>query len=93
MTYNLDEGGDWKLIICDCNMPEPYIGGYTLTFEISPIIEWYRLQIKFSGQYLDAYNCLNTVKLNPGSNHDNGACQLWRFVDAGEWMEPTPAKA
>jgi len=42
-----------------------------------------RLQLKHGGQYLDAVYCGKTMSLNPGSDFENGACQLWRFVPAG----------
>ena len=44
---------------------------------------YYRLQLKHGGQYLDADHCGNRISLNPGSDWENGACQLWRFVPAG----------
>jgi len=44
---------------------------------------YYRLQLKHGGQYLDAAYCGNTISLNPWSNFENGACQLWRLVPAG----------
>ncbi|NGZ07933.1 MAG: hypothetical protein CV088_00895 [Nitrospira sp. LK70] len=39
-----------------------------------------RLQLKHGGQYLDADHCGSTISLNPGSDWEGGACQLWRFV-------------
>lgn len=44
---------------------------------------YYRIQLKHDGQYLDAGHCGTTVALNAGSTFANGACQLWRLVDAG----------
>ena len=43
-----------------------------------------RIQLKNGGQYLDADHCGKTITLNPGSDFAGGACQLWRFVPAGE---------
>jgi hypothetical protein len=45
---------------------------------------YYRLQLKQGGKYLDAVNCSDQVAMNPGSTYANGACQLWRFVPAGD---------
>jgi hypothetical protein len=45
--------------------------------------EYYRLQVKQGGKFLDAVNCSDNVALHPGSNYANGACQLWRLVHAG----------
>jgi hypothetical protein len=45
---------------------------------------YYRLQVKHSGKYLDAVNCSDQVALNAGSTYAAGACQLWRFVPAGD---------
>ena len=45
---------------------------------------YYRLQLKQGGKYLDAVNCSDQVALNPGSTYADGACQLWRFVPAGD---------
>ncbi len=44
---------------------------------------YFRLQLKHGGQYLDADHCSNQVGMNPGSDFEDGACQLWRFVPAG----------
>jgi hypothetical protein len=44
---------------------------------------YYRLQLKQGGQYLDADHCGKTITLNPGSEFEGGACQLWRLVPAG----------
>jgi hypothetical protein len=44
---------------------------------------YFRLQLKHGGQYLDAENCGSTMTLHPGSEWEEGACQLWRFVGAG----------
>ncbi len=47
---------------------------------------YYRLQLKNNGKYLDADGCSDQVKLKPGTDYANGACQLWRFVPAsGEY--------
>jgi hypothetical protein len=32
------------------------------------------------GQYLDAKFCGDTLNLNPGSDYDDGSCQLWMFA-------------
>jgi hypothetical protein len=45
---------------------------------------YYRLQLKHGEQYLDADHCSTTVGMNPGSAYENGACQLWRLVPAGD---------
>lgn len=45
---------------------------------------YFRLQLKHGGQYLDADHCGSPVSLNPGSTFENGACQLWRMVAAGD---------
>jgi Ricin-type beta-trefoil lectin domain-like len=45
---------------------------------------YYRLQLKHGGQYLDADHCTNRISLNPGSDWDGGACQLWRLVSNGD---------
>jgi hypothetical protein len=45
---------------------------------------YYRLQLKHGGQYLDATYCSSPIGLNPGSDFENGACQLWRLVPAGD---------
>src|ERR1043166_7135344 len=44
---------------------------------------YYRVQLKHGGQFLDASYCGTKVALNSGSTFENGACQLWRLVDAG----------
>jgi hypothetical protein len=44
---------------------------------------YYRLQLKHRGQYLDADHCTTKVGLNPGSDFEGGACQLWRLVPSG----------
>ncbi|MGD0185340.1 MAG: RICIN domain-containing protein [Roseiarcus sp.] len=36
------------------------------------------------GDYLDVNHCGDALDLNPSSNADNGACQLWRFVPVGD---------
>jgi ricin-type beta-trefoil lectin protein len=45
---------------------------------------YYRLQLKQGGKYLDAVHCSDQVALNAGSSYADGACQLWRFVPAGD---------
>jgi hypothetical protein len=38
------------------------------------------------GKYLDAKYCGDTLNLNPGSDFDNGSCQLWKLVsDVDGW--------
>jgi hypothetical protein len=49
----------------------------------APAQEYFRLQVKQTGKFLDAVNCSDNVALHPGSDYANGACQLWRFVPAG----------
>ena len=44
---------------------------------------YFRLQLKHGGQYLDADHCGDRISLNPGSDWEQGACQLWRLVPAG----------
>jgi len=46
--------------------------------------EYFRLQLKHGGQYLDADHCGSPVTLNPGSTFENGACELWRLIPAGD---------
>jgi hypothetical protein len=46
--------------------------------------EYYRLQLKHNQKYLDAKQCTDEVGMNPGSDVDGGACQLWRLVPAGD---------
>ena len=46
--------------------------------------KYYRLQLKFGGQYMDAERCSNRISLNPGSDFEGGACQLWRLVPSGD---------
>jgi hypothetical protein len=36
------------------------------------------------GKYLDAKFCGDTLNLNPGSNYDNGSCQLWKLVPVSD---------
>src|SRR3984885_12852691 len=36
------------------------------------------------GKYLDAKFCSDELNLNPGSDFDNGSCQLWRLVPNGD---------
>lgn len=43
-----------------------------------------RLQLMQTGQFLDADHCGPHVAMNPGSSWEGGACQLWRFVPAGD---------
>lgn len=42
--------------------------------------QYYRLQLKQGGKYLDAAYCSDKVALKGGSGYANGACQLWRFI-------------
>ena len=44
---------------------------------------YYRLQLKYNGQYLDADHCGSPVTLNPGSTYADGACEAWSFVPSG----------
>ena len=38
------------------------------------------------GKFLDAKFCGDALNLNPGSDYDNGSCQLWKLVpDADGW--------
>jgi hypothetical protein len=38
------------------------------------------------GKYLDAKFCSDALNLNPGSDYDDGSCQLWRLLpDADGW--------
>jgi Ricin-type beta-trefoil lectin domain-like len=46
-------------------------------------VPWHRLQLKHGGQYLDAEFCSNKIGLNPGSDYEGGACQLWWLVPVG----------
>lgn len=46
--------------------------------------EYFRLQLKHNQKYLDAKRCTDEVGMNPGSQFENGACQLWRLVPAGD---------
>jgi hypothetical protein len=41
---------------------------------------YFRLQLKHGGKYLDAKYCGDEVGMNPGSDFEDGACQLWRLV-------------
>jgi hypothetical protein len=45
--------------------------------------QYFKLQLKHGGQFLDADHCGSPVTLNPGSTFENGACELWRLVPAG----------
>ena len=45
---------------------------------------YYRLQLKNNSQFLDAKYCGQEITLNPGSDYEGGACQLWRLVPAGD---------
>jgi hypothetical protein len=36
------------------------------------------------GKYLDAKFCSDALNLNPGSDFDNGSCQLWLLVPGAE---------
>lgn len=42
--------------------------------------QYYRLQLKEGGKYLDASFCSDNVKLGNFSDFANGACQLWRLI-------------
>jgi hypothetical protein len=46
--------------------------------------EYYRLQLKHNLKYLDAKHCTDAVGMNPGSDFEGGACQLWRLVPVGD---------
>jgi hypothetical protein len=46
--------------------------------------EYFRLQLKHNQKYLDAKHCTDEVGMNPGSDFEGGACQLWRRVPAGD---------
>jgi hypothetical protein len=46
--------------------------------------EYFRLQLKHNQKYLDAKHCTDAVGMNPGSDFEAGACQLWRLVPAGD---------
>jgi Ricin-type beta-trefoil lectin domain-like/Chaperone of endosialidase len=35
------------------------------------------------GKFLDAKYCSDALNLNPGSNYDNGSCQLWKLLPPG----------
>ena len=43
-----------------------------------------RLQLKHGGTFLDADHCSNTIGLSGRSEWEQGACQLWKFVPAGD---------
>ncbi|MCC5642156.1 RICIN domain-containing protein [Nostoc sp. CHAB 5824] len=43
-------------------------------------LQYYRIQLKHNGKYLDANSCTDQVRLFDFVN--NGACQLWRLVPA-----------
>ena len=45
---------------------------------------YFRLQLKHGEKYLDADHCTNQVHMNPSSDWEQGACQLWRLVPAGD---------
>ncbi|MFN6579736.1 MAG: RICIN domain-containing protein, partial [Aulosira sp. ZfuVER01] len=49
-----------------------------------PQEQYYRLQLKHGGQFLDADHCSTTISLNPGSDYEGGACELWRLVPNGD---------
>ena len=49
--------------------------------------QYYRLQLKQGGQYLDAAYCSSTIGLNPGSDYAGGACQLWRLIPASRQID------
>jgi len=54
--------------------------------QTSPVAknQYYRLQLKNGGKYLDASYCSDNIKLSGFSNYDNGACQLWRIIPSGD---------
>ena len=60
------------------------IGFFLLAPDDAVAQEYFRLQLKQGGKFLDARNCSDNVALHPGSDYANGACQLWRFVPAGD---------
>ena len=40
------------------------------------------------GKFLDAKYCSDALNLNPGSDFDNGSCQLWKLVpEADGWSK------
>lgn len=45
---------------------------------------WSRLQLQQDGKFLDAEFCSAKIGLNPGSDHESGACQLWKLVPTGD---------
>lgn len=47
-------------------------------------LRYFRLQLKHGGQFLDADNCTTAVRTFGYSGYDNGACQLWLFIPAGD---------
>ena len=50
--------------------------------------EYFRLQLKHNQKYLDAKQCTDEVGMNPGSEFEGGACQLWRRVPAPDgWFQ------
>lgn len=63
------------------------LGAFGLTgpasAQAAPRGGYYRLQLKYDGQYLDADHCTARLALNPGSSYAGGACQLWRLVPNG----------
>jgi hypothetical protein len=45
---------------------------------------YYRLQLRYNKQYIDAAYCSSKLGLNPGSDYDGGSCELFRFVSTGD---------
>jgi len=76
-TYTISVQGCNSRILASSRC-SPWVQGSVTT---SPA--WSRLQLKHGGQYLDAEYCSTKVSLHPGSDHEGGACQLWRLVPAG----------
>jgi hypothetical protein len=60
-----------------------FAGQFLIANDVIAQEQYYRLQLKHGGQYLDADHCSNTISLNPGSDWEGGACQLWQLVPAG----------
>jgi len=59
------------------------VGQFFIAQDAGAQAQYYRLQLKHGGQYLDADHCGSTITLNAGSTWEGGACQLWRLVPAG----------
>jgi Ricin-type beta-trefoil lectin domain-like len=63
----------------------PAAAGQTLTVtQAVRAPAYFRLQLKHNDKYLDARNCTDAVGLNPGSDFEGGACQLWRLVPVAD---------